>query len=55
MFKSHTRIAVIFTLFAAAAFAQVAGRLTGSVNDASGASVANATVNLMCPAGNQPF
>jgi len=55
MFKSHTRIAAVSTLFAAAAFAQVAGRLTGSVTDASGASVANATVNLYVPGGKSPI
>src|SRR5579872_5954439 len=34
--------------------AQVAGRLTGSVVDPSGASVANATVNLYLPGGSKP-
>jgi hypothetical protein len=55
MFQSHTRIAIVLAFFAAAAFAQVAGRLTGSVTDASGASVANATVNLYVPGGKSPI
>jgi hypothetical protein len=55
MFKFHARVAIVSTFFAAAAFAQVAGRLTGSVNDASGASVANATVNLYVPGGKSPI
>src|SRR5882724_5627297 len=55
MFKSHSRIVVTFTLFAAAASAQVSGRLTGSVNDPSGAALANATVNLYVPGGKSPI
>jgi len=55
MFKFHARVAIVFTFSASAAFAQVAGRLTGSVNDASGASVANATVNLYVPGGKSPI
>src|SRR5450755_4579842 len=34
--------------------AQVSGRLTGSVADASGAAVAGAAVNLLLPGGSKP-
>src|SRR5260370_31440674 len=35
-------------------FGQVTGRLSGSVTDASGAAVPNATVNLLLPGGAKP-
>src|SRR5258708_18622 len=46
---------VIIVVFAGLAFGQVAGRLTGSVVDPSGASVVNATVNVYLPGGNTPI
>jgi len=44
----------IIVAFAGLAFGQVAGRLTGSVVDPSGASVVNATVNVYLPGGKTP-
>ncbi|HLJ49640.1 MAG TPA: TonB-dependent receptor [Bryobacteraceae bacterium] len=48
---------VLFLCVAGAAivFAQVNGRLTGSVVDPSGASVVNATVNVYLPGGKTPL
>jgi Carboxypeptidase regulatory-like domain/TonB dependent receptor len=52
-----SRVLLISVLSAAIAvpmFGQVAGRLTGSVVDPSGASVADASVNLFLPGGKSP-
>src|SRR5216684_4948890 len=43
-----------FVLFVALGFAQVTGRLSGSVTDSSGAAIPNATVNLLLTGGKQP-
>jgi hypothetical protein len=50
------RLSAVVWLLAAsqALFAQVEGRLTGSVVDPSGANVADATVNLFLPGGKAP-
>lgn len=47
-------ISVLFAVLAGLASGQVAGRLTGSVVDPSGASVADATVNVYLPGGKTP-
>jgi hypothetical protein len=39
---------------AVSCFAQVTGRLSGSVTDASGAAIPNAAVNLLLPGGSKP-
>ncbi|HEV3119517.1 MAG TPA: carboxypeptidase-like regulatory domain-containing protein, partial [Gemmataceae bacterium] len=44
----------LFFTLAASCFAQVTGRLSGSVTDASGAAVPSATVNLLLPGGSKP-
>ena len=44
-------ILLLIVIAIGSAFGQVAGRLAGSVVDASGASVANATVNVYLPGG----
>src|SRR5689334_19878424 len=41
-------------LAAVPAVCQVTGTLSGSVQDASGAGVPNATVNVLLPGGNAP-
>src|SRR5215467_4105417 len=46
---------VFLGLFAGLSFSQVTGRLTGSVTDASGAAVANATVNILLPGSTRPI
>src|ERR1039457_6706970 len=46
---------IIIVALAGLAFGQVAGRLTGSVVDPSGASVVNATVNVYLPGGKTPI
>src|SRR6266849_5497116 len=43
-----------FVLFVASGFAQVTGRLSGSVTDSSGAAIPNATVNLLLAGGAKP-
>ncbi len=52
----RTRIITVFAaMFAAAGLhAQVAGRLSGSVVDQTGASIPGATVNLFIPGGKEP-
>ena len=45
---------VLFVLFVASGFAQVTGRLSGSVTDSSGAAIPNATVNLLLAGGAKP-
>ena len=55
MLQSQARFSIIFAVAASAMFGQVAGRLTGSVSDSSGASVANATINLYVPGGKSPI
>jgi hypothetical protein len=44
-----------FALFVASGFAQVTGRLSGSVTDSSGAAIPNATVNLLLAGGAKPI
>src|ERR1700730_8569811 len=41
----------LYALFVASGFAQVTGRLSGSVRDTSGAAIPNATVNLLLAGG----
>jgi hypothetical protein len=43
-----------FVLFAASGLAQVTGRLSGSVTDASGAAIPNAAVNLLMAGSTKP-
>src|SRR5258705_11843325 len=43
-----------FVLFVASGFAQVTGRLSGSVTDSSGAAIPSATVNLLLAGGAKP-
>ena len=45
---------LFFILPSPLAFAQVTGRLSGSVTDSSGAAIPNATVNLLLPGGAKP-
>ena len=45
---------VFFALLAGSCFAQVTGRITGSVTDSSGAAIPNATVNLLLTGGAKP-
>src|SRR6476660_6800977 len=45
---------LFFALFAGSCFAQVTGRITGSVTDSSGAAIPNATVNLLLAGGAKP-
>jgi hypothetical protein len=51
MYKLATTSLAAIMLWGGVAFAQVAGRLTGSVEDPSGASVPNAEVSLLLPGG----
>ena len=48
------KLYLLFFLLSAVLLAQVAGRLTGSVVDATGATVPNAKVSLYLPGGNTP-
>ena len=43
-----------FALLVASGYAQVTGRLSGSVSDSSGAAIPNATVNLLLAGGAKP-
>src|ERR1700680_1755105 len=43
-----------FALLVAPSYAQVTGRLSGSVPDSSGAAIPNATVNLLLAGGSKP-
>src|SRR5438552_14799767 len=54
MAARYLRFSVLFVLFVPSGFAQVAGRLSGSVTDSSGAAIPNATVNLLLPGGAKP-
>src|SRR2546421_1518239 len=45
---------LFFILVLAPGFAQVTGRLSGSVTDSTGAAIPNATVNLLLPGGSKP-
>ncbi len=51
---SKFKLFVVFALAMSGVFAQVAGRLTGSVVDASGAAIPNAKVNLLLMGGKTP-
>lgn len=53
MSRIHT-IFVFILLIGASAYAQVAGRLTGTVTDPTGATVPNAKVSLLLPGGTTP-
>jgi hypothetical protein len=54
MSRIHT-VLVLLLLAAATVFAQLNGRLTGSVVDPSGASIPNAEVDLLLPGGHTPL
>src|SRR5713101_6583533 len=45
---------VFFALLAGPGFAQVTGRITGSVTDSSGAAIPDAVVNLLLKGGAKP-
>jgi len=49
-----TSVVLLIVALVGVAFAQVAGRLTGSVVDPSGASIAGAEVNVYLPGGKTP-
>jgi len=49
-----TSVLLLIVVFCTGALAQVAGRLTGSVVDQSGASIAGASVNLFLTGGKTP-
>ena len=49
------RFLILLSVLSASCFAQVTGRLSGSVTDASGAAVPNATVNLLLAGGAKPL
>src|ERR1700752_1792666 len=50
-----TRCFLLLTLLAPSCLAQVTGRLSGSVTDASGAAIPNPTVNLLLAGGSRPL
>src|SRR5437899_6446464 len=50
-----TRCFLVLTLLATSCLAQVSGRLSGSVTDASGAAIPNAAVNLLLARGSKPL
>src|SRR5579872_4377542 len=54
MSKRVSLLVMTVALAGVACYGQVAGRLTGSVVDPSGASVTNATVNVYLPGGTKP-
>src|SRR5438552_11289433 len=54
MAARYLRFSVLFVLFVPSGFAQVAGRLSGSVTDSSGAAIPDATVNLLLAGGSKP-
>jgi hypothetical protein len=49
------RFLILLSVLSASCLAQVTGRLSGSVTDASGAAVPNATVNLLLAGGAKPL
>src|ERR1700682_4388929 len=49
-----TSVVLLIVALCGAAFAQVAGRLSGTVVDPSGASIAGAEVNVFLPGGKTP-
>jgi len=56
MLRKHVVAAVLTTLLTATSiYAQLAGRLSGTVVDQTGASVANARVSLFLPEGKSPL
>ena len=56
MIRKHVVAAVLTTLLTATSiYAQLAGRLSGTVVDQTGASVANARVSLFLPEGKSPL
>src|SRR3954470_3274184 len=52
--KTFLWFLAVFLLVGATAFAQLAGRLTGSVTDQTGAAIPGATVNLYLAGGKSP-
>src|SRR6266446_8609391 len=48
------RILLILAILAGSCFAQVTGRLSGSVTDSSGAVIPDAVVNLLLAGGSKP-
>src|SRR5436190_17051345 len=55
MLRSRVFLCLFAALLAAASlFGQVAGRLSGSVVDQTGASIPGATVNVYVPGGKEP-
>jgi hypothetical protein len=54
MWKFRVLAALAVSLLASPAFAQVNGRISGSVQDPSGAPVANAEVDVLIPGGTTP-
>src|SRR6266576_2732266 len=53
--RMGTRYILLLTVLASSGLAQVTGRLSGSVTDASGAAVPNATANLLLAGGSKPL
>ncbi len=49
------RFLILLSVLSAACFAQVTGRLSGSVTDASAAAIPSATVNLLLAGGAKPL
>src|SRR5260370_3280855 len=52
--RSYFSLALL-ALVAGSCVAQVAGRISGSVTDSSGAAIPGATVNLLLPGGSKPL
>src|SRR5690348_11569113 len=53
-FRSSVAIGALLGMFTASAYAQVSGRLTGTVVDPTQAVVPNADIQLMLPGGKSP-